>query len=87
MDDLHAFRAEAVLATNLLVKAGLVTTPSDDAEDDWLNAVRALTESESDLILTTTGDGVRHEGRGIRDLGARSALACVRLAGGGGPPR
>lgn len=85
MDDLRAFRAEAVLARNLLVKAGLVAAPSADAEDDWLNAVRVLTESETDLTLTRTGDGRTHGGRGIKDLGERSALACVRLAGGARP--
>jgi hypothetical protein len=84
-DDLLAFRTEAMLARNLLVRADLLVPQSADAEDDWLNAVRSLTESKTDVMIAGTHDGHKEEGRVIENLERRSALACARLASGAKP--
>lgn len=80
-DDLREFRAEAVLAGKLLLRAGLLSEPRADPEDDWLNAVRVLAESEGGFTLIRPGQ----TGRSIENLERKSALACTRLAGGARP--
>jgi len=83
--DTQAFIAEARLASQLLVRAGLERVSERDIEDLWLDLVRSLTTPDSDMRFEGTENGIETDGGAIEDLSGRSARACVLLAGGTRP--
>lgn len=85
--DLELFRAQAVLAGQLVLSGRLLHDPPDDPEDAWYELVYLMTLPDSDISITGSGEGDHHEGYPVESFRQRSLIACAKLAAGERPKK
>jgi hypothetical protein len=85
--DLELFRAQAVLAGQLVLSGRLLHHAPDDPEDAWYELVYLMTLPDSKVSITGAGEGDTHEAYPVESFRLRSLVACAKLAAGERPPK